>query len=301
MLGFALHRHFASAGHTVAGTVRAATGPSHPACAGLDYLGQVNGCEFDSVEAAILRFAPSIVVNAIGVKHAADEAGLRAMFAINGVLPRLLAQFTAGRAIRLIHFSTDGVFDGRSGSYDETCRPNPYSFYALSKFVGEPGGRHVLTIRTSMIGRAIGAEDNLVDWALAQRGASIAGFSNVRFSGLPVHEIANFLHDRVLAHGYDIGGLFHLAASPVDKYSLLTMVLERWGIKDVHVESRPEPCSDLSLKTIRGDDFGGYRAPEWPRLIHEMHQFYVDAGLQTPEGGKIRIQAAGSTQRPDPS
>jgi dTDP-4-dehydrorhamnose reductase len=38
---------------------------------------------------------------------------------------------------RLIHLSTDYVFDGKSGPYDERARPNPLSYYGRTKLAGE--------------------------------------------------------------------------------------------------------------------------------------------------------------------
>jgi dTDP-4-dehydrorhamnose reductase len=38
---------------------------------------------------------------------------------------------------RLIHVSTDYIFDGKSGPYCEDDRPNPLGFYARSKLAGE--------------------------------------------------------------------------------------------------------------------------------------------------------------------
>ncbi len=37
----------------------------------------------------------------------------------------------------LVHVSTDFIFDGAAGPYDETAEPNPISFYGWSKFAAE--------------------------------------------------------------------------------------------------------------------------------------------------------------------
>lgn len=39
--------------------------------------------------------------------------------------------------IFLVHVSTDFIFDGAAGPYDETAEPNPISFYGWSKFAAE--------------------------------------------------------------------------------------------------------------------------------------------------------------------
>src|SRR6266571_6253482 len=59
-------------------------------------------------------------------------------FAINAEAPRLLAQICSKKKAKLIHFSTDYVFDGEKGQpYVETDRAKPISVYGESKRAGE--------------------------------------------------------------------------------------------------------------------------------------------------------------------
>src|SRR6059058_5837212 len=62
-----------------------------------------------------------------------DEA-----FLINAQGPRLLADICAEKSARLIHISTDYVFDGKQDTpYIEEDPPAPLSVYAESKLTGE--------------------------------------------------------------------------------------------------------------------------------------------------------------------
>src|SRR5205823_2091865 len=59
-------------------------------------------------------------------------------FAINAEAPRLLVQICSEKKAKLIHFSTDYVFDGEKGQpYVETDRAKPISDYGESKRAGE--------------------------------------------------------------------------------------------------------------------------------------------------------------------
>lgn len=272
MLGFALHRLLTDSGWYVRGTVRSPAPPPHPACVDLDYATDVDVCDLRSVEQAINEFGPKTVVNAIGVKRACGEAELLNMFAVNGGFPRRLAPITANRRISLVHFSTDGVFDGTEGGYDERSLPSPPDAYGLSKFLGEATAGRVLTIRTSMVGRGLLSDQGLVDWVLAQRGSRVRAHSKAVFSGLPVDEIARFLRDHVLNTAPQ--GLFHLAAEPIDKMSLLEQVLSRWNVDDVALEMDEDVRVNRSLKSVRAEEFGGYKAPPWPEMINNMYDFY---------------------------
>lgn len=274
MLGFALHRLLTDSGWYVRGTVRSPAPPPHPACVDLDYATGVDVSDLRGVEQAIDDFTPTTIVNAIGVKRACGEAELLNMFAVNGGFPRRLAHLTANRRISLVHFSTDGVFDGIEGGYDERSLPSPPDAYGLSKFLGEPTGDRVLTIRTSMVGRGLLSDSGLVDWVLARRGSRVRAHSKAVFSGLPVDEIARFLRDHVLNKAVVPHGLFHLAAEPIDKMSLLEQVLSRWGVDDVALENDEDVRVNRSLRSTRGEEFGGYKAPPWPEMIDSAYDFY---------------------------
>ena len=127
---------------------------------------------------------PDVVVNCIGIvkqvvaAHAADE-----VWATNAALPHRLAERCERAAVRLIHISTDCVFSGTSGPYDEDEPPDPVDLYGQAKLAGEIGGPH-LTLRTSFIGPQLGRADGLFEWLRSNASGTVPGFVNVRFSGM---------------------------------------------------------------------------------------------------------------------
>jgi dTDP-4-dehydrorhamnose reductase len=82
---------------------------------------------------------PDILINCAAYT-AVDKAESETMqaIAVNATVPGEIARICAERGIRLIHISTDYVFDGRSFSpYKESDPVNPISVYAKSKLEGE--------------------------------------------------------------------------------------------------------------------------------------------------------------------
>ena len=54
---------------------------------------------------------------------------------------------------KIMHFSTDCVFDGKKGNYNEDYLPNANDIYGMSKALGELNYNNSLTLRTSIIGQ----------------------------------------------------------------------------------------------------------------------------------------------------
>jgi len=98
---------------------------------------------------------PAIVINAAAYNQVdvAEKEPLPAMLA-NGLAVRNLAMACRQHDARLVHFSTDYVFDGTAGrAYTEEDAPRPLGAYAVSKLAGELYVQayldHPLIIRTS--------------------------------------------------------------------------------------------------------------------------------------------------------
>ena len=116
------------------------------------------------VRAAIAVFQPDLIINAAAYT-AVDKAETEPELAelVNGRGPRLLAQAAlAIRGCRLLHVSTDYVFDGRSiQPYKPSDATNPLSVYGRTKLAGESAVLTALGERAAVLRTA---------WVYAARG-----------------------------------------------------------------------------------------------------------------------------------
>lgn len=95
--------------------------------------------EIDNVRDVLSRIKPAIVLNtaAYHIVPEAEKFPAKA-FQINGIGAMNLAKVCQDLDIRLVHYSTDYVFDGKKQKpYTEDDRPNPLSVYANTKLSGE--------------------------------------------------------------------------------------------------------------------------------------------------------------------
>lgn len=109
----------------------------------------------DTVEAMISNFQPDVLVNAAGytnVDRAEDEP--QKAFLINAQGVANLASAAQRHGVRMIHFSSDYVFDGNKNKpYEEGDSPSPLNVYGRSKLAGEllalSNASTALIVRTS--------------------------------------------------------------------------------------------------------------------------------------------------------
>ena len=131
------------------------------------------------LEALLNRVRPALIVNAAAYT-AVDlaETYPETAFEVNATLPGRLGHWAKKNDARVIHYSTDYVFDGTSDRpYQETDTPNPKGVYGDSKLAGElaienSGCRHV-TLRTSWVYSSRGKNFVLTMLELARKGLSL--------------------------------------------------------------------------------------------------------------------------------
>ena len=81
---------------------------------------------------------PDVVINCVGVvKQLKYSEEPLTTIPLNSLLPHRLADLAATCNARLIHISTDCVFSGDRGGYQETDLPDARDLYGLSKLMGE--------------------------------------------------------------------------------------------------------------------------------------------------------------------
>jgi dTDP-4-dehydrorhamnose reductase len=118
----------------------------------------------------VRAFEPTGVLNAAAYTNVdGSETDRENCWKVNVTAVEYLAAAAKKVGAKLVHVSTDYVFDGNSGPYNENSRPNPLGYYGKSKLAGEnaviASGVDYAICRTMVLyGVGIGLRPNFATW-----------------------------------------------------------------------------------------------------------------------------------------
>lgn len=206
------------------------------------------------------------LVNALGLINRRMLAEAEDFYLVNSVFPRVLADTCAAHNVRLIHISTDCVFDGRAGQYDEEAETTAADLYGRSKALGEPA--NALVIRTSIIGPEQQHLYSLLAWFLAQSG-SCRGYTNHRWNGMTTLQLGRIVEQIMQSDLYG-HGVRHVFGDDVSKYELLCLMREAYQ-HDIGVEPYEDALAkDNRLRTVHPDFIAHLAIPDLRAQLAEL-------------------------------
>jgi len=239
----------------------------------------VNVAEFEIFKGILLAINPDVIINCVGITKRKDEIDDPFIaLTINSVFPHRLADWAKNTGKRIIHFSTDCVFDGKIGNYDESSLTTAEDMYGRTKALGEIKYSHTLTLRSSFIGQELFGKTELLEWFLSQKGKQVKGFKNTLYSGVSTIFMACVVRDIIINHS-NLSGLYNLAPEkPISKYDLICIAREAYNIK-VDIISDEE---HVHLPTLDGSKLRNeicLTVPSWQEMMIELSSakgFYLN-------------------------
>ncbi len=225
-----------------------------------------NAYNTDYLSKIILEGNYDVIINFIGILNQFAEANKDDAVFLNSFLPHFLARVTVGMKTKVLHMSTDCVFSGKKGDYQETDFRDGETFYDRSKALGELEDSKNLTMRNSIIGPDIKPDGiGLMNWFMQQNG-KVNGFTKAIWTGQTTLQLAKTM-DAAIKEG--ITGLINAVPDQsISKYDLLMLFnkyLRKNRVKIMPVEGIN---LDKSLRRTR-QDFN-YVIPDYEKMVHNM-------------------------------
>jgi dTDP-4-dehydrorhamnose reductase len=204
--------------------------------------------EFSAVRAAFRRDNPQLVIHCAALSRSPEcEANPALARRLNVEVTALLAELAV--EIPLVFLSTDLVFDGRTGNYDEAAPVNPLSIYAETKATAEQillANPNHTVIRTSLNGGTSPTGDRGFNEQMRrawQAGQTVRLFSDEFRSPIPAEVTARAIWELAAQNR---PGLYHVAGSErLSRWQIGQLLAVRW--QDLRPQIEPG-----SLKQYRG-------------------------------------------------
>jgi dTDP-4-dehydrorhamnose reductase len=119
----------------------------------------------------IMKSQPEVIVNLAAMTNVDKcETDKQTCWDVNVTLVENLARLARIVDARMVHVSTDYVFDGQKGPYAESAVPHPVSYYGKSKLAGENacivGSMQAAVVRTNVVYGPYVERPDFVRWVL---------------------------------------------------------------------------------------------------------------------------------------
>ena len=243
----------------------------------------------DAARRAVKDVKPDVVLHCAALANVdACERTPDLAQRMNADLPGILAAEAAKTGAKMVHISTDAVFDGRiRGAYSEENPANPINAYARSKLAGEVA---VLSANAD----AIVARVNFYGWSLSgtrslgeqffnslRAGKRMNGFTDVWFCPLYVSQLAEILLE-MIENG--LSGLYHTASREfLSKYDFGCRIARQFGLNESLIDpvswkvaglaARRSP--NLKLNVDRLEKALGHKLPGQEEGLRRFHEQYI--------------------------
>ncbi|MBD3384143.1 dTDP-4-dehydrorhamnose reductase [candidate division KSB1 bacterium] len=209
----------------------------------------------DALAERIQSIQPDWILNAAaytGVDAAEEEKNL--CWQQNVVAVENLIYAARKQNSRLLHVSTDYIFDGKAGPYGETDPPNPLGYYGRSKLASEnvlkASSLHIAIVRTMILyGTNRAGQQNFVTWLInaLKRGNAVK---------IVTDQIGNTTLSDDLARGIwtiverEKSGIYHIAGSEiVSRYDFAKTIAGVFGLDGDLIQ--PITTGELEQKAPR--------------------------------------------------
>ncbi|MFA9403708.1 MAG: NAD(P)-dependent oxidoreductase [Anaerolineales bacterium] len=202
---------------------------------------------------------------------------------LNRDMAGYVAEAARDRQARLIHISTDAVFDGAAAPYAEEDPAEPINVYGKTKLEGESVvsemNADAAIIRCNIFGWNARAKHNLAEWFIyrLERDEACPGFTDVLVSPILVNDLGDVLL-QILDRGSS--GIFHVGSkSCLSKYDFGVRLARVFGLDENLIQpvlseraalKAPRP-KDLCLKTQKIEGEINNRLPDVDECILAFH------------------------------
>ena len=240
---------------------------------------------------ALRQIQPDVVVHTMGLTSVeACEADPALAYRLNVEAASSVAKVANALGAKLVHISTDHLFDGATPWKKEQDAPCPLNVYARTKQEAEEvtlrSCPDALVIRTNFFGWGTRVRTSFSDWIIEalNSGSELTMFSDVFFTPLLINDLVELMLGLVDRGGK---GIFHVAGgNRLTKYDFAIRLAEVFNYPKVKINAIS--VQDFPFKARRPMDMS---------LSSEKVEAYLGTQMPPADEGLKRLKGQGSQGR----
>jgi dTDP-4-dehydrorhamnose reductase len=212
------------------------------------------------------------IINAAGILNKNAELNKSQAVLINSYLPHYLSEITSSLKTKIIHMSTDCVFSGDKGSYNESSLRDGISFYDRTKALGEIENDKDLTFRNSIVGPDLNKNGiGLFNWFM-QQGGKINGYTKAIWTGVSTITLAKAMKKAIEEN---LTGVYHLVNNKkISKHELLKLFNKYLRDEKITILQDDKFQIDKSLINNREDFL--FKVPSYEEMVIEIKEWILN-------------------------
>lgn len=168
-------------------------------------------------------------------------------YKINSLFPILLSQKASEFNCKMIHITTDCIFNGKVGNYDENSKNTEINDYGVSKYLGEFADCCI--IRTSIIGEEKNNKTSLLEWVKSNENMEVNGFINHIWNGVTCLQLTKIIKEIIDKNIFWKGVRHIFSPVTVTKYDLVLFINEIYNL-NIKINKFQSNKIDKSLNSI---------------------------------------------------
>ena len=213
-----------------------------------------------------------VIINAAGILNKNAEENKSQAVLINSYLPHYLSEITRNLKTKIIHMSTDCVFSGDKGNYNESSLRDGISFYDRTKALGEVENDKDLTFRNSIVGPDLNKNGiGLFNWFMQQQ-VEINGYTKAIWTGVSTITLARAMEKAIEAN---LTGLYHLVNNKrISKYELLSLFNKY--LKDGKITILQDDKLQIDKSLINNRKDFSFKVSSYKEMVVEIKEWILN-------------------------
>lgn len=207
----------------------------------------VDFADYATLSEIVSSEEPDVLINAAALANVdLCEKNHVLAYAVNGEAPGILARVCNDIGAKIVHVSTDYVFDGILGRYSEESIPNPINYYGLSKLIGDV---QVLLYPNSLVVRTSGVFGYTKNFPMFVLDTLKEGKQVKAIHGYysPIHaaNLANAISELVVR---EEKGLINVAGERISRYDFALRIADAFSLQRSLVNKADDVASMMAKR-----------------------------------------------------